>query len=166
MVQAEHDASVAALRELATRLYRNVETRDGRAYWRNNAPPALRSWFVDVYTPSVYTWADMHELYHVLRTLCGLVLDRTDGPGQVTTQDVTDAVAQYTWAGRCDLLHVLRWLQDDVSRLDLVDDHLATGSVLKAASLALDTFRRDMAFFLLAALNERAVKELAAWAGI
>lgn len=163
MLQPEDEARVAALQELASRLYRNLDMRDGRAYWRNNAPRALRAWVMDLHRQSPYTRSDMHELYHALYELCGLVLDSTDCPGRVATQDIADAVARSGWADP-DHADLLRWLRDDVSRIALVDAHLESGSVLAAARLGQENFRRDMAHALLAALERRAAGEQAAWA--
>ena len=135
--------------------------RDGRAYWRNNAPRALRAWVMDVHRQSPYTRSDTHELYHVLYKLCGLVLDTIDGPGRVAAQDIADGVARSRWADPDDA-DLLRWLRDDVSRIALVDAHLETGSVVRAISVAQDNFRRDMARALLAAFEGRATGEQAA----
>lgn len=107
----------------------------------------------------------MHELYHLLYKLCGLVLDSTDGPGRVATKEIVDAVARSGWADPDDA-DLLRWLRDDVSRIALVDAHLESGRGLAAARLAQDNFRRDMAHALLAALERRAAGEQAAWAGV
>lgn len=157
-------AHMAALRELAARLYRNLESRDGRVYWKGGAPRALHTWLADVRTKSPYTIADFFELCHVLRQLCGLVLDGSGDAERVTARDIADAVARNKWADSD--ANLLRWVQDDLRRIVLVDAHLEIGSVLRAIRVAQDGFRRDMAYTLLAALNERAARELAAWVGV
>jgi hypothetical protein len=162
MPKTENGAQVAALRELAGRLYRSFETRGGRPYWKRGAPSALHAWLDDVRFRASYTSADSSELCHVLYGLCGLILAGTGGPEPVSIEVMHDMVAQKEWSD-FDVADLLRWLQDDFSRVDLVDDHLNTGGVLGATRAARSEFRRDMAITLLAALEQRAAGELAAW---
>ena len=121
MLQKESDAHVAALRELAGRVYRNLEARDGRVYWKDNAPRALRTWAMDVRAQSSYKLSDILELYRVLYELCGLVLDSASGIEHATAEDIVDAVGVTKWADS-DPGGLLRWLQDDLSRITLVEE--------------------------------------------
>lgn len=136
MQQTTDDAHAAAVRELAARLYRNLETRNGRTYWKPEAPRGLQAWATDVRVQSPYEITDVLEFYHVLYQLCALVFDR----GRGTMQDITAAVARNTWADS-NGADLLCWLQDDERRIALVDAHLHMGSVLHAAREAQDSFR-------------------------
>jgi hypothetical protein len=162
MQPTKDSTQVAALRELASRLYRCFEERAGKVYWRQGTPPGLSAWVRDVNNRSPYDVADYYEFYRVLDELCGLILRYADGRADATMQGVVKTVTRNQWSNT-DIQDLLRWLEDDPSRVDLVDDHWEEGGILPAIRAARSKYRRSIADFWLAVVTERAAEELAAW---
>lgn len=163
MQQTARDPRVAALRELASRLCRCYDERGGKVYWRKDAPVALADWARGIERRFPCGVTGLVESYRVLHELCGIILTYTEGRTQlVTMQGVARIVASNQWSDT-DVRDLLRWLEDDPSRVDLVDDHSEEDGILAAMRAARSVYRREIADLWLEALSRRAAEELAAW---